>query len=67
MLATLACTVVAVTARADWPQYPGPNRNAVALDAELAIELKRQLELYHFSVSWFSTLGAFKKAFKVSA
>jgi outer membrane protein assembly factor BamB len=35
LLTTMACAVVAVTARADWAQYLGPNRNAVALDAEL--------------------------------
>ena len=36
LLATLACAVVAITVCADWAQYLGPNRNAVALDAELA-------------------------------
>jgi DNA-binding response OmpR family regulator len=33
-------------------------------DAELAQELKNQLELHQFSVCWHDTLGAFKTAFK---
>jgi hypothetical protein len=37
LLATLACSVVAVTASADWAQYLGPNRNAVAADADLGL------------------------------
>jgi outer membrane protein assembly factor BamB len=36
LLSILAFLNVAVTAGADWAQYLGPNRNAVALDAELA-------------------------------
>ncbi|MBF0193284.1 MAG: EAL domain-containing protein [Magnetococcales bacterium] len=33
-------------------------------DAQLGSELKRQLELYKFSVVWFDTLAAFQDAFK---
>jgi len=33
--ATLACSVVTATASADWPQYLGSDRDAVAADANL--------------------------------
>ncbi len=35
-LSTLAVTLVAVAAQADWPQYLGPNRNATTEEAKLA-------------------------------
>lgn len=37
LLATLTCNFMAVTASADWTQYLGPNRNAVATDADLGL------------------------------
>lgn len=36
LLAMWVCTVAASTTRADWPQYLGPNRNAMAPDARLS-------------------------------